>query len=215
MGIGTIDPALQVARPGSDAGDGSDPLLAWRVWRVGFRRTGIRKAEPFLRAITDDEAWTPREPKRATCRVYTHTAPAKECRCGVYGMAEPAPPPYGLPSAGFIAVGRVALWGAIEADADRYRATLGYPQRIGFFCTRCLEDRRAVPAVVVVADSPYGPLCYRHRGLRGRDVAPILQELLDRYAIDLQPTEPLARAISTARLPQMDASYWRTVVQNG
>lgn len=202
----------ETAVPEHALADGLEPVLAWRVWRVALVRTGWRRREPILRAVSDDEAWLPGEPKRARCRTRPHTAPAQDCRCGLYGMIEPAPPPYGLPSGGFIAVGRVAFWGDVVIHPDGCRAAFGYPQLLGFFCMRCLEERRAEPAVIVVPDSPYGPLCSRHRGRLGMPVEPILEQLLATYAIERQLPEPLSRAMARAKEPEMNASYWRSVI---
>lgn len=215
MGVLVEGRATSLQMPVPAGADGVDPLLAWRVWRVDFRRTGVRGTAPYLCSITDEEPWPAGAPMKARCRTLPHDAPVGSCRCGVYGMTEPAPPPYGLPSAGFVAVGRVALWGNVVEHEGGFRAQYGYPQRLGFFCMRCLEERRAVAAVVVVPDSPYGPLCTHHRGRLGRPVAPILRQILDTYAIDLQPAAPLGAAVASAREPEMAANYWRGVIGGG
>ena len=215
MNSTTVDrsPALSPAVPDDRGGDGSEPLLGWRVWRVATTRTGWRRRGYVLRAISDDEPWPQHAPMLARCRSRSHNAPEENCRCGIYGMRDPSPPPYGLPSAGFVAVGRVALWGRVVVHETGYRAEFGYPQRLGFFCMRCLEERRAVRATVVVPDSPYGPLCEHHRGTRGEAVDPIMASLLDRYAIDPLPVEVLDRAVARAHEPAMDAGAWRGIIE--
>ncbi len=205
VSTGTIDAGrvLQTAVPDADVSGGSEPVTGWRVWRVSFRHR-----TPELRAITQTETWPVGQRMRAACRITAHSAPTEGCRCGIYGFSEPMPPPYGLPAAGFVVVGQVALWGQVVVHRAGYRAEFAYPQRIGFFCMRCLEERRAVVAEVVLRDSPYGPLCSHHRGFKGEPVEPILQGLLDRYQVDRLPPEPLAGGLIRSREPTIGESLW-------
>jgi hypothetical protein len=115
----------------------SEPLRAWRLWRL--RRVETLRGERPLRLAAAGrfgipKFWEPREATRAVCSSYrtTHEAPWPSCRCGIYGfrereMAERALRRYARDKLSRWALGRVSLWGRVVECTNGWRAELAYP----------------------------------------------------------------------------------------
>ncbi len=111
---------------------GSEPILAWRIWRLSCE-SEVGVVEPALESCVYGDAWAPREAFAAACT--DHPAPAPGCGCGIYAVttrdtalewarwAQSA-----LPNP--IVVGRVQLWGHVLPYSAGYRAELAYPYEL-------------------------------------------------------------------------------------
>jgi hypothetical protein len=110
----------------------SDSILAWRIWRL---RTDLDRgvSEPVLESAVYGDVWRAGRAFAAECP--SHSLPARDCGCGVYGVATEAaarawaewaqsavPHP--------IVLGRVQLWGRVLVYSSGYRAELAYPYEL-------------------------------------------------------------------------------------
>lgn len=121
------------------APDYAEPILGWRVWRVGRHGREVR-----LFSALQDEVWEPRGELSARCRpqesIFSepsvgHPAPAAGCACGIYGSREPVEAArylLGRDDAPVLhrVIGQVALWGTVVEGPAGWRASRGYPARI-------------------------------------------------------------------------------------
>jgi hypothetical protein len=146
------------------------PLVGWRAWHVRETEQGWR-----LSSIHYGEAWPAGEPLEAACyrsryvsnaNLNTHarhSAPARDCLCGVYGAKEldqarqyfiasyssvEAVPP--SPDYVHRAIGQVSLWGRVVECSQGYRASVAYPARLWLPTRR--PDGHAVDLEVVALD---------------------------------------------------------------
>jgi hypothetical protein len=114
------------------------PIVGWRLWRISHRRRQVRLISLFL-----DDVWPWLDPLEARCAVPRvpwwrapprHTAPHKDCDCGIYATRWEAVVAQlshdGLPQSLSYAVGEVALWGTVVECEAGWRSTYAYPQRI-------------------------------------------------------------------------------------
>jgi hypothetical protein len=189
---------------------GAEPVIGWRVWNLSDDDT----AGPVLwPAGSGADPWPRRRPLEARCtvpRVLTwargrHEAPALGCRCGIHASDSlevvTRERPAWLPAP---VIGRVALWGRTIAHERGWRAALAYPDRLRLVCVVCawIEPGPGVPTVVHVFGDRRYTLCDEHAaglelpgGRRTRSTAGdarVLQSrLLEAYAVDLLPGEPL------------------------
>ena len=190
-----------------------EPVVGWRIWNLS-EDTAEDMAGPRLwpAGAGGDLAWPPRRPVEARCTIPRwlrtggpHEPPGLGCRCGVYAARSldvfarerPAWPPPTV-------VGRASLWGRV-VDHDRgWRAQFAYPARLRLVCAMCawFEPGTGVPAVVHGFRERLYALCAVHRGgievpggrrtrPTGTDPAELQSRLLDAYAVDLLPAEPL------------------------
>jgi hypothetical protein len=190
-----------------------EPVVGWRIWNLS-EDTAEDMAGPRLwpAGSGGDLAWPPRRPVEARCTIPrwlrtggAHEPPGLGCRCGIYAATSldvfarerPAWPPPTV-------VGRVSLWGRV-VDHDRgWRAQFAYPARLRLVCAMCawFEPGTGVPAVVHRFRERLYALCAVHRGgievpggrrtrPTGTDPAELQSRLLDAYAVDLLPSEPL------------------------
>jgi len=199
-----------------------EPVVGWRVWNVWDAADG----PVLLPAGSGSDAWPRRRPLEARCsvpRVLTgrrarHEAPGIDCRCGVYASASldvvtrewpawPSPP----------VVGRVSLWGRTIAHERGWRARFAYPVRLRLVCIVCawIEPGPGEPTAVHTFAGRLYTLCDDHAGgievPGGRRTQPtdtepeVLQaRLLEAYAVDLlpaEPLEPLYRRPAAAEMP--------------
>jgi hypothetical protein len=201
---------------------GTEPIVGWRVWNVWLAEDG----PVLLPAGSGSDAWPRRRPLEARCtvpRVLTgrrarHQAPGADCRCGVYASATldivtrewpawPSPP----------VVGRVSLWGRTIAHERGWRARFAYPIRLRMVCIVCawIEPGPGEPTVVHEFAERLYTLCAEHEGgievpdgrrtkPAGIDPKTLQARLLDAYAVDLlpaDPLEPLYRRPAAAEMP--------------
>jgi hypothetical protein len=124
----------------------SEPILAWRCWRLGERRGKYR-----LLSITYPIAWRPLRPLRAHCvlrfksgGLYANTgggslkdedhgpAPERRHNCGIYGVKTPKQVDnWSNEKQGFVSVvGVVALWGRVLLHDGGYKAECAYPKAL-------------------------------------------------------------------------------------
>jgi hypothetical protein len=200
----------------------SEPVVGWRVWNLWDSAEG----PVLLPAGSGSDAWPWRRALEARCTVprlltgsrVRHEAPDVDCRCGVYASASldvvtrewpawPSPP----------VVGRVALWGRTIAHERGWRARFAYPVRLRLVCIVCawIEPGPGEPVVVHEFVDRLYTLCGEHAGgievPGGRRTSPtgidprVLQSrLLEAYAVDLlpaEPLEPLYRRPAAASMP--------------
>jgi hypothetical protein len=189
---------------------GAEPVIGWRVWNLSDDDT----AGPVLwPAGSGADPWPRRRPLEARCtvpRVLTwargrHEAPALGCRCGIHASDSlevvARERPAWLPAP---VIGRVALWGRTIAHERGWRAALAYPDRLRLVCVVCawIEPGPGVPTVVHVFGDRRYTLCDEHAaglelpgGRRTRstagDARALQSRLLEAYAVDLLPGEPL------------------------
>jgi hypothetical protein len=186
-----------------------EPIVGWRVWNLSDGPDG-----PVLRpAVSGTEAWPYLHPIEARCSVprmltrglTRHEAPDLQCRCGIYAgcslavvaRSRPAWPPAPV-------IGRVALWGRIIEHEGGWRGRFAYPDRLRLVCIVCawMEPGTGEPIVVHRFGERLYTLCPVHeRGVQlqdGRRTRPtgidprgLRDRLLDAYAVDLLPEEPL------------------------
>lgn len=172
----------------------TEPVMAWRAWTLSGRRDG---SEVRLRPIAgSSKPWPPLRPAQATCtRPRRHPAPDLRCTCGLYATRTPDLLRRTRDPA---VVGTVALWGRVIEHESGYRGEYAYPQRLRLVCYLCFWHRRMVrSASDVVVRAGRGrmvPLCLPHLETSHRygfptplilPAAPIQQELLSTYAVDL------------------------------
>jgi len=121
-----------------------EPLLGWRSWRVAERQDGdfaltsvVRSVEWPARSELEAEClrsrwlwWTRRRPHR------DHSAPDRDCVCGVYAAATAAEAlryvdvGEGIGVKRPSVVGVVKLWGAVLQCERGWRAAFAYPARL-------------------------------------------------------------------------------------
>lgn len=189
---------------------GTEPVVGWRVWNVSDGAEG-----PTLWPATKDtDPWPRRRPFEARCaasRLLTrrHEAPDVDCVCGVYAgstlgfvtRSRPAWPPAPV-------IGRASLWGRTIAHEQGWRAKYAYPDRLRLVCVVCawIAPGPGEPIVVHGFRRRLYPLCDEHAGglelpdgrrTRRVDTGPqeLLHGLLDAYAVDILPAEPIAELI--------------------
>lgn len=138
-------------------------VLAWRAWRVSrpHRRT------PVLMAPLRDSLWPPGVPTEARCGA-RHAAPADDCECGLYGVADPAAVVWG--TSGRTVLGAVSLWGEVLGGDRGWRASRAYPRFLITDLGITPADRHALAAayrVPVVAST-----------LPLRELAPVIEPAL-------------------------------------
>jgi hypothetical protein len=200
----------------------TEPVVGWRVWNLWDPGDG----PVLLPAGSGSDAWPRRRPLEARCtvpRVLTgrrarHEAPEVDCRCGVYASASldvvargwpawPSPP----------VVGRVSLWGRTIAHERGWRARFAYPVRLRLVCIVCAWMRPGPGNPVVVHEFARRlyTLCDEHSGgievpdgrtTRPADIDPatLQTRLLEAYAVELlpaEPLEPLYRRPAAAEVP--------------
>lgn len=198
-----------------------EPIVGWRTWNLSDRDTG-----PVLwPAGSGSDEWPRRRPMEARCSVplvltghrTRHEAPDLDCRCGIHasnslGVVErqrPAWPPTPV-------IGRVSLWGRTIAHERGWRAQYAYPVRLGLVCIVCtwMEPGPGTPSVVHSFVGRLYTLCEIHQGgievPGGRKTKPtdmdprVLQgRLLEAYAVDVLPTEPLEELFRRPPAPIM------------
>ena len=192
---------MAAASPTPDVPLEIEPLVGWRVWKLGRNSLG----ELRLRAIVHSHEWAPQTVEPAVCaarpyRTDEHDAPSKTCMCGYYA----ADSVKSLASArvfsnGVAVIGAIAMWGSVIQHARGARSEFAYPARLRLVCMRCLERGAVVDPTVVIGNRDPRPLCTRHaRGKNGPRVPAdqIQAELLSTYAVELlpQPTLPRLRS---------------------
>lgn len=150
------------ARAGQDGltnvPDRITPVVGWRAWKlVPWHAKSDRHA---LLSLHFEQPWKPGRPLTASCDVpqrrhvplsctcTPESAPATNCRCGIYAAREfqhVAKYVSGAPELDrgeILVVGRIALWGRVVEYEDGWRAEYGYPQSF-FVPARAREDVEA------------------------------------------------------------------------
>jgi hypothetical protein len=189
----------------------SEPVIAWRAWRLRRDGRGRLRLQPAFRG----SPWEPLVPTRAACvRHRRHDAPKRRCTCGLYGFRDGGE--VGLGGTRLGAVGQVALWGRVVEHELGYRAELAYPSRVRLVCSVCLTmgARPAAPTVVAEEAEYLLPLCDDHaRSHRGHGVlaaaSAVESELLSTYAVDLLPMRSLPPAPQEEEAPSGAWSWSR------
>jgi hypothetical protein len=166
-----------------NAPDYAEAIIAWRAWLVVADGEKIR-----LSSVVHKTVWTPRCQLEASCHRTTlsfprlwrkkpsgHSAPAEDCRCGIYGARdleraasylpainparclasnlwlEPLHPPL-LNGA----IGHVSLWGSVVECEHGWRASHAYPERL-YLLGRSEEEESLSPREeIAVGLSVYG-----------------------------------------------------------
>ncbi|MGZ8631401.1 MAG: hypothetical protein ACXWZF_10625 [Actinomycetota bacterium] len=131
----------------------------------------------------------------------------------VFGRERPAWPPAPV-------VGRVSLWGRTIVHERGWRARFAYPDRLRLVCAVCawVEPGPGVPAVVHAFGGRLYTLCEVHRGgievpdgrrTRPIDLDPHTLEarVLDDYAVDLLPADPLEPLYRRPAAPQVPGYF--------
>lgn len=125
----------------------TEPIEAWRVWRVG--------AEGALESPIYGDEWRAREAFEADCP--EHARPELECGCGIYAVttreravewAQWARSALAHP----VVLGRVQLWGRVFPHLTGYRAERAYPYELELVepdppLARTLRERYLVDVV--------------------------------------------------------------------
>jgi hypothetical protein len=189
----------------------SEPVMAWRAWRLRRDGRGRLRLQPAFRG----SPWEPLVPTRAACvRHRRHDAPKRRCTCGLYGFRDGGE--VGLGGTRLAAVGQVALWGRVVEHELGYRAALAYPSRVRLVCSVCLTmgARPAAPTVVAEEAEYLLPLCDDHaRSHRGHGAltpaSAVESELLSTYAVDLLPIRSLPAAPQEEEAPSGAWSWSR------
>jgi hypothetical protein len=205
---------------------GAEPVIGWRAWNL----SDDVAAGPLLwPAGSGTDPWPPRRPLEARCavpRLLTwrggrHEAPALGCRCGIHASASldvvARERPAWLPAP---VIGRVALWGRTIAHERGWRARAAYPDRLRLVCVVCawIEPGPGVPTVVHTFGDRRYSLCDDHAGglelPGGRRTEPtdgdartLQSRLLEAYAVDLLPPEPLEPLYRRAPAEQVPAYF--------
>jgi hypothetical protein len=146
-----------------------DPVLGWRVWRVGD--------DGLLEAVVWGSPWHPRQRFHASCEdapspfwpgsgLAPHRPPARDCECGIYAFKRRADAELlarekvdGRP----LALGRASLWGRVVETERGYRAEFAYPYDV-----EVLGGSSALAGLVrsryAVDAAPAPPVVALHRG---------------------------------------------------
>jgi hypothetical protein len=178
-----------------------EPVLGWRVWRLGLDRDG----RPELRSTFRPDVWPAGEPMRAWCATHRRaTVPSRSCMCGLYATSSPKE----LGRAGVInhatvVVGAIAMWGRVIEHERGARARFAYPARLAIVCGRCLADGRGAIAAAHVIDVAEGlfALCGEHLRVTDgvRNTVEVQADLLSAYGVDPLPLERVARELRRPR----------------
>lgn len=133
------------------------------------------------------------EPLRAEQRgPGRHTAPARDCGCGLHAAKDPRLLPT-VRDGPVSVVGTVGLWGRVIEHEHGYRAALAYPLALRLVCSRCGRARDASRMVVGRARRAGDLLaaaCRRHLRRPRRGALPghaVLLDLLSAYGADPLP----------------------------
>ncbi len=115
------------------------PLVAGRLYGLRTWRVRWRASRPVLSGVFQSAPWNDAlEATKARCRGHgrtQHSAPAPDCRCGIYGMHpsrigewfEMTRKPFDW---GPTVHGIVEAWGRVELHEDGFRAELARPYAI-------------------------------------------------------------------------------------
>ncbi len=166
-----------------NAPDYAEAIIAWRAWLVVGDGEEIR-----LSSLVHKTVWAPRCELEASCHRRTlslprlwrkkplgHSAPAEDCRCGIYGATDveraagyllAINPARWLPTNPWLeapywplrgsAIGRVSLWGSVVECEHGWRASRAYPERL-YLLRRSEEEGSLAPREeVAVGLSAYG-----------------------------------------------------------
>ncbi len=197
-----------------------EPVVGWRTWNLSDDAFGPRL---WPAGSGGDLPWPPRRPVEARCTIPRwlakggpHEPPGLRCRCGVYaarsldvfGRERPAWPPPTV-------VGRASLWGRVVDHEQGWRGQFAYPSRLRLVCAMCawFEPGSGVPAVLHAFHGRVYALCADHRGgievpggrrtrATGTDPVQLESRLLDAYAVDLLPSEPLEPFLHRPAAPE-------------
>ena len=205
---------------------GVEPVIGWRVWNLS---DDDRDGPVLWPAGSGADPWPRRRPLEARCtvpRLLTwlrgrHDPPGLDCRCGIHAsdsleVVARARPAW-LPAP---VIGRVALWGRTIAHERGWRAAAAYPDRLRLVCVVCawIEPGPGVPTIVHAFGGRRYTLCEDHAGglelPGGRRTVPVTGDaralqsrLLDAYAVDLLPAEPLEPLYRRASADQVPAFF--------
>jgi hypothetical protein len=122
-----------------------EPILGWRIWHVDPGPGG-----PRLRSWAQGTEWPPGRRFEADCRsilslalpAWSHAAPRKAHRCGIYALRERDAAEAMLHEIGEVgpafnrlpaALGRVSLWGRMFENTGGWRAQFAYPYDLVLF----------------------------------------------------------------------------------
>jgi hypothetical protein len=198
----------------------AEPITGYRVWNLSDDGANGPLLHPVGPGVDE---WLPRRPIRARCGASPilsffrrpHDAPDPRCRCGIYAARSlgeldrprPAWPPPPV-------AGTASLWGRVVEHERGWRAAFAYPSRLRLVCAMCawFEPGPGTPAVVHGFSGRLYTLCDTHRGgiqvPDGRrsmptDLEPreLQRRLLDAYAVDLLPLEPVEALFDLPRTP--------------
>ena len=115
-------------------------LTGYRVWPILKSDLGY-----VLGSYHDNCIWIPGQAARASCRDLCRDVPGSSCSCGLYGVTTPKEAVNNLVEriggmfyersfpghdTGFIAYGKVDLWGRVVEHEYAYRAEFAYPKEI-------------------------------------------------------------------------------------
>jgi hypothetical protein len=205
-------------------GGPDEVVTGWRTWDLS---TDGEDGPVLLPVGSGVDAWPPRQALRARCGATPilslfrrpHQAPDPACRCGIYAgrsldafdRPRPAWPP---PSV----VGTVSLWGRVVEHERGWRAAVAYPSRLRLVCAMCawFEPGPGTPFTVHSFLGRLYTLCEQHRGgiqvpdtrrSAPTDLDPnaLQARVLDAYAVDLLPLEPVAALFRRRRTPDPPA----------
>jgi hypothetical protein len=107
---------------------GTEPLVAWRVWRLmDFDRRGGIEEQRLSAYAMSTEPWPPRKRFEARCCTEgSHEAPWPDCTCGIWAV----PNENGTDHLDGEVVGEVYLWGRVLEFERGYRAQYAYPKHL-------------------------------------------------------------------------------------
>lgn len=124
------------------APDTTQPLIAWRAWKLLPHDLGVDVGPSFahLRGhrlssyahFGSSPFWQPGEPIVASCPSSEHegAAPAEGCSCGIWGFRT-LRHLVGTPGAHPLRVlGEVSLWGKVIVTERGFRAQFAYPRKL-------------------------------------------------------------------------------------
>jgi|GEM_PF-5343762 len=120
------------------------PILGRRFWALGGDFLSSSSEELpnniGLRAVYQDEIWSPKSANCAKCDKCKH-APTKKCQCGYNAFSLDYPlkameTEFLYPTATII--GEVYGWGRVIQHQHGWRSQYSFPRRISIICTWCL-----------------------------------------------------------------------------